>query len=110
MPNITGQRLTADGFVIDTVKYGPFQVVITKNGNQTTVRVTQNGAVVTEPTINNATPAVVESVINNAINGVVLGVGGTQDFYSAVHIFTLSPLSLIMASSDTPISGTWWVL
>jgi hypothetical protein len=111
MPAITGQFTTPNGFIIDTPKYGPLEVTITQAGNQTTVLVTQNGSTVSEVTIINASIAAVETVINNALNGVLVGVvGGPQDFYCAVHIFALNPLSLTMISSNDPIppGQQWW--
>ena len=117
MPPITGQVINSDGFTIDTPKYGPLQVVITEAGNQTIVRVTQDGNVLTEPTITNATIAVVETVINNALNGVVLGVGQTlQDFYVACHIFRFPPdpdppswITMISSNDPIPPGSEWWL-
>lgn len=109
MPAIRSQSINSNGFDIATPKFGLLHVVI-GTGNPTSIVITKAGVEIQNTTINNATTAVVESVINNALNGQLLGAGVTQqDFYCAVHIVTLNPLVLNIISSNTPITGSWWL-
>lgn len=109
MPPVRAQTIASNGFTI-TSALGTFDVTISTTGNQTTLTVRQDGNIITQPTINNATPGVLETLINNAINGAILGAGSVQQFFTAVHIFVVNPVSLNIHSSDTAIGGEqWWV-
>lgn len=109
MPPIRTQTITPTGFSLQTQAFGLLEISISQAGNTTTVTCRKNGVQEQAPTVTNATPAVVETLCNNFMNGQVLGVGSLKPFYNAVHIFSLAPLSLKARTSNTPITGEWWL-
>lgn len=74
MPNCKFQLIAAAGFQIQTNEYGLLEVSVATVGNITTVTCRKDGALQQEPTINNATPSVLQTVITNFLNGIVVGV------------------------------------
>lgn len=111
MPAIRSQSINADGFTLETISGGVLEVVISFAGNTHTITCKKDGVVQQAPTVNNATASVLESLINNWMNGNVPGTGTqSQQMYNACHIFSLSPLSLTTITSVTPISGEWWAI
>lgn len=108
MPPIRSQTVNADGFSLETQTMGLLEVVISVSGNTHTIICKKDGAVLQEPTITNATASAVESVINNFMNGQILGAGALKPFYNACHIYSLSPLKFVAITQNTPITGEWW--
>lgn len=110
MPAIRSQTINPDGFTLPTVSGGVLEVVISLAGNTHTITCKKDGITQQAPTVNNGTAGVLESLINNWMNGNFPGVGSqNQQMYNAVHIFSLSPLNLTVLTSITPISGEWWL-
>jgi hypothetical protein len=114
MPPVRRQDISADGFEIASSGLGLYQAAIVRAGNRTTVTMRKDGAVISAPQITNATLQAVETALNNWLSGTVLGVGGGNlngAFVTAVHIFSLNPLSVTVWSGEPGMTprANWWV-
>jgi hypothetical protein len=110
MPSTRSQTVNSDGFELQTQTMGLLKVVLTLAGNITTVTCLKDGVQVQAPTVTNATAGVLETLINNFMNGQILGVGSLKPFYNACHIVTMLPTFKCQTiTGNVPITGTWWV-
>ena len=116
MPNCKYQKLKTlavdgvAGFEILTNEYGLLEVLVVTVGNTTTISCFKDSILQQAPTVINATPSAVETLITNFLNGIVVGVvNGPQHTYIACHVVTVNPFLCNLMSANGPISGTWWV-
>ena len=111
MPNCKGQSITPTGFSIHTNEHGLLEVEVTTAGNTTTIRCFKDSVLQQAPTVINATPAAIETIITNFLNGIIVGaVGAPQHIYIACHVTSVNPFSCNLISANGPISGNWWEL
>ena len=111
MPNCKGQSITPTGFSIQTNEHGLLEVLVVTVGNTTTISCFKDSILQQAPTVISATPLAIETIINNFLNGIIVGVvGGPQHIYIACHVVQVNPFLCNLMSANGPISGNWWEL
>ena len=105
MPPVKFQTTSANGLSFESHN-GVYDFIITTDGSTTTIVVKKDGVQVATVALLSPTIAQLETQINTFLPTQV----GNQ-MNSAVHVFTVNPLSIKLMSSnlDTPIPANWWV-
>jgi hypothetical protein len=111
MPPIRSQTVNLDGVTLVTQAWGTLVVrVFPGIGPRTEVTITQDGVQINQASVNNATPAGLELVINGLLNPSALATVGLvgMAFNILTHVVTVDPFSAAWISSDPVPPADWW--
>lgn len=111
MPPLYTQRINSDGFEIRT-NWGLIKVILNPSGSNTIATIFLDGVQKAQATFPTSQLQNIEDAVNSALQDqcdTIISSSTVHLMFSAIHIFSLSPLNLRLLSSVSPISGQWWL-